>query len=109
VASNVTYDVWLMTGLKDNRRIATKPTLHEAYEVITPEERKEYVYILKWTPAREVLQEVDTRGRFGALQGQHRASKTAQAPTCKYIWGCICDREHTNDLRQSVRKVLRSN
>lgn len=76
------YDVWLMTDLKDNRRIASKATLHEAHEVITPEERKEYVYILKWTPA---------------------------FPKPKHVWGCICDRPHTNDLRQAVRRVLRSN
>ena len=75
------YDVWLMTGLKDNRRIASKPTLRAAHEVITPEHRKEYVYILKWTPA---------------------------FPKPQHIWGCLCNRVHTNDMRESVRNILRS-
>ena len=109
--SNVTYDVWLMTGLKDNRRIASKATLPEAHKTITSEYRKEYVYILKWTPVAEAAtHEVGTfgpSGRFGTLQGQHQAPKAT--PTCEYIWGCLCDRVHTNDLRASVRKVLRSN
>lgn len=90
--SNVTYDVWLMTGLKDNRRIASKATLHEAYEAVTPEERKEYVYILKWTP-----------------MPKQPTSSLLRSRQAVYVWGCICNRPHTSDMRGSVRKVLRSN
>ena len=76
-----TYDVWLMTGLKNNKRIASKETLKAAHSAITPEHRKEYVYILKWTPA---------------------------FPKPVHIWGCLCNRVHTNDMRSSVRRILRS-
>jgi hypothetical protein len=106
----VVYDVWLMTGLRDNQRIASKTTLREAYEVVTPEHRANFVYILRWTPVAEAAtHEVDTfgpNGHFGALQGQHRTPEAT--PTCKYIWGCLCGRAHTNDLREQVRAVLRS-
>ena len=105
------YDVWVMTGLKDNRRIAERSTLKAAHEVITPEMKREYVYILEWTPVTEsVTHEVDTfgpNGRFGTLQGQYRVPQAT--PTCKYIWGCLCNRAHTNDLRDQVRRILRSN
>ena len=80
-STRVVYDVWLMKGLKDNRRIASKASLHEAHAVITPEMKREYVYILKWTPA---------------------------FPKSKHIWGCLCNQVHTNDMRESVRAVLRS-
>lgn len=78
----IVYDVWVMKSLKDNKRIASTGTLTEAYAAITPDHRKEYVYILKWTPA---------------------------FPKPQHIWGCLCNREHTNDLRGSVRAILRSN
>jgi hypothetical protein len=80
-SSQVVYDVWVMTTLKTNRRIASKATLREAHKTITPEHRKEYVYILKWTPA---------------------------FPKPVHIWGCLCNQVHTNDMRTQVRNILRS-
>jgi len=100
----------LMTDLKNNTRIASKATLHEAYEAITPEHRKGYVYILKWVPTPKATQEpapFGPDGRFGAAQGQYGPPKPAA--THKFIWGCLCNRVHTNDLRDQVRAILRSN
>ena len=95
------YDIWVMKSLKDNKRIATTETLREAHEVITSEHRREYVYILKWSPATTVTTpKADAFGpgsRFGAAQGQHCTPEPT--PTCKFVWGCLCNRVHTNDLR----------
>jgi hypothetical protein len=96
------YDVWLMTGLKNNRRIASRATLREAYGVVTPKERKEYVYILKWTPMPKQPTSSQPEGE------QESTASLLRSRQAVYIWGCICDRSHTNDLRQQVRKVLRS-
>lgn len=110
-SGHIVYDVWLMTGLKDNRRIAECTTLHEAHKMVTPAHRKEYVYILKWTQSSTPTTTTTTttpfgpNGPFGTLQGQHRAP--VPVPTCHYIWGCLCNRVHTNDLRESVRHILR--
>ena len=80
-SGQVVYDVWLMKSLKDNKRIAEYHSLAEAYKAITPEMKREYVYILKWTPA---------------------------FPKPAHIWGCLAGRVHTNDLRDQVRHILRS-
>lgn len=105
------YDVWVMTGLLDNRRIASRETLLEAREVVTPKHCKEYVYILKWTPVTDTTTHV-TDDPFGPLQGQcpspQSTSSLLRSRQAVYVWGCLCGRVHTNDLRPSVRRVLRS-
>ena len=103
----VVYDVWLMRNLKDNRRIAKCDTLAEAHKAITPEHRTEYVYILKWTPAPTLDVAPVFMDRFGPLQGQSGAPKPT--PECEHGWGCLCGREHTKDMRDQVRNILRSN
>ena len=117
------YDVWVMTSLKNNRRIAECSSLTEAREVITPKHRKEYVYILKWAPTPQTSTTSthprstapathSTTDRFGPLQGQCPSSRSAASLLISrqavYVWGCLCGRVHTNDMRESVRKVLRS-
>jgi hypothetical protein len=113
-SSQVVYDVWVMTALKNNRRIAECPSLTEAREAIKPEHRKEYVYILKWTQTpypTTPTTHPSKSDRFGPLQGQcppsTSPSSLLRGRQAVYLWGCLCGRAHTNDMRDQVRVILR--
>lgn len=79
------YDVWTMDAKGNSRRVAQVSALPEVLPELTPERRKEYVYVFKWS------------------------KQSSSSPTeGRYLWGCIAGHPHTADLRSDVRKCLRS-
>lgn len=79
------FDVWTMDAKGDSRRVAQVPTLPEVLPELTPARRKEYVYVFKWS-----------------------LNPKTQVSEGRYLWGCIAGHSHTKDLRDDVRKCLRS-
>ena len=75
-----TYDVYVMDKRGNAKRVAHCHTLHETRTAVKPY-RAGYVYVIA------------TNGK----------------PTQpRYVWGCVDNRPHRHDLRNTVRDILRS-